>query len=350
MKIRNYSKKEKWDDTTLYDGFMSAGKIFKGNGDNTFDYERYINTEAGEKILNRIMNELVVYGGDKWDHPDMIQYWKERGVDKVIHNVEDRENAWISYVPEKIKGTQKLYPVFLDYHGGGGTLFETENHGFVELCAEKEFIVIAPEDHNTDTQLCADRVSYYLDEAEKSGYPIDRTRVYMTGMSMGGVATLYGSIANCDIIAGAAAHSSAMALDQDGCFLKITDEMYAKANKMPMLIIIGQCDFNQLPLAEGIVNGLNKWLAINGCKKAERTPDDNMVGISGDKVDSEIREELNYVYVRYLNEAGIPMNIVAGVENHPHWVSYSFASIVWDWISCFRRVDGKLYYNGVEVK
>ena len=48
----------------------------------------------------------------------MIQYWKERGVNKVIHNGQDRENAWISYIPENLANTGELYPVFLDYHGG----------------------------------------------------------------------------------------------------------------------------------------------------------------------------------------------------------------------------------------
>lgn len=350
MEIRNYTNKDRWDDTTIYGGHMSAGKIFKNNGDNTFDYQRYINSAAGEKVLDRIMNELVIYGGDRWDHPDMIQYWKERGVNKVIHNGQDRENAWISYIPENLANTGELYPVFLDYHGGGGTLFESENHGFVELCAEKKFIVICPEDHNTDTQLCADRVGFYLDEAKKLGYPIDPCRVYLTGMSMGGVATLYGSMSNPDIVAAAAAHSSAMALDRDGRFLPITDEMYAEADKMPMFIAIGQCDFNQLPMKEEIVRGLNRWLKMNGCHEVARMSEANMVGILGDRVDEEVRDGLTHTFVRFYDDNGIPLNLVMGIENHPHWVCYSFARIVWDWISHFSRVDGKLYYDGKEVE
>lgn len=341
---RNYHDKEKWFDTTIYGGHFCAAKIIKGNGDENFDADRFINSEMGEKILGRIMNELVVYGGQNWDHPDMIKWWADRGVKKTIYNAEDRANAWITYVPDTIdtESGEKV-PVVFCFHGGGGTLFESENHGFVHYCREGRYIVICPENQNSDTKLCGDRIGYYLDQAEAHGLPVDRTRVYLTGMSMGGVASIYNSLAHNSEVAAIAAHSCGMILERPTRFLELTDEMFAASQPMPMHLFIGQNDFKQLPLAPAVIDGLNRYLKMDGCN-ATAASSDNMVGITGDKVDEEFIDGALHTTVHFDSpEYGNILN-VTGIEGHPHWVSYSFAEISWPFLSRFRRVNGKLEF------
>lgn len=340
---RNYPNKEKWYDTTIYGGHFCAAKIIQGNGDENFDVDRFINSEMGEKILGRIMNELVVYGGDHWDHPDMTQYWAERGVEKIIHNATDRANAWITYVPDTIeRNAGKLYPVVFCFHGGGGTLFESENHGFVHLCREKQYMVICPENQNSQTTLCGDRIGYYLEQMERMGLPIDRSRVYLTGMSMGGIAAIYNGLTHNSEVAAIAPHSCGGIFEGGEHFLPLTDEMYANAEPMPMYLILGQNDFKQLPLAPGVIDGLNKWNAMCGCHPIVPAPEANLVGISGDNVEERMIDGTMHTTVSFDSEQYGNIVNITGVEGHPHWVCYSFAELAWPFLSRFRRVNGKL--------
>ena len=60
-----------------------------------------------------------------------------------------------------------------------------------------------------------------LDALEAAGSPIDRSRVYVTGMSMGGVATLLSGLEIPNLVAAVAPHSGIMGLnaDEDGEFV-----------------------------------------------------------------------------------------------------------------------------------
>ena len=102
--------------------------------------------------------------------------------------LEDRKHTSITYMPNDVKmgDFSKKYPVVFSAHGGGGTLFEAENHGFVAICHEKGIIVVAPENENSNGQVSANNLKPTLDKMEEMGYPIDCSRVYYTGISAGG--------------------------------------------------------------------------------------------------------------------------------------------------------------------
>jgi hypothetical protein len=349
-KAYNYPDKQLWYDTTVYGGKLSAAKIVAGNGSKGFDIETFINSEMGEKIMSMIKNELVIYGGKNWNHPDMIKYWTDRGVIKEIHNIEDSKHTWITYVPDYMnkQGDINKYPVVFSAHGGGGTLFEAENHGFVRICREKGFIVVAPENENSNAIFSAANLKPLLDEMEKLGYPIDRSRVYYTGMSAGGSASLYTGLKDYKLVAAIAGHSSPRPLDKtsDKYPTLISDDMYNTGTEVPMWLAVGEFDFGQLPLSEGIITGLNKWLAMNGCSKTSATKD-NMIGITADAITVRKLYGVNYTFADFYNKQGIKMNQIIGIQGHPHWVTPNFAESAWDFMSKFSRSqDGKLAVKG----
>ena len=86
----DYADKELWYDTTLYGGKMSPARIVAGNGSEGFDVEKFINSEMGERIMAMIKNELVIYGEENWNTPEMAKYWADRGVIKEVHNRDSR--------------------------------------------------------------------------------------------------------------------------------------------------------------------------------------------------------------------------------------------------------------------
>ncbi len=348
----DYPDKELWHDGKAFGGQMTPAQIVQGNGSEGFDVEKVINSEMGEKLMEMAKYELAVYGVNNWDHPDMTKYWANQGVIKEIHNLEDKKHTWITYMPEYMgkKGNKKKYPLVFSAHGGGGTLFEAENHGFVKICHDKGFIVVAPENENSNAEYSAKNLITILDDMEKSGFPIDRSRVYYTGMSAGGMASLYTGLVEHKIVAAIAAHSSPRGLDltSDGVYPGlIKKEMYNLDTEVPMWLAVGEYDFGQLPFTEGIIDGLNLWLKMNGCSETTATKD-NMIGITASKITIEKLYGVDYTYADFYNKEGILINKIIGIEGHPHWVNPSFAESAWEFMSKFSRdKNGMLVVNSV---
>ena len=346
----DYPDKPLWHDSTVYGGHLDAAKIIAGNGSAGFDIDRFIDSEMGEAIMSMIKNELVIYGNQNWNHPDMIRYWSDRGVIKEIHNIEDPKHTWISYVPDYMmqQGNSRKYPVVFSAHGGGGSLWEAENHGFVAISNEKGLIVVAPENENSNPQVSVDALGPILDEMEKLGYPVDRSRIYYTGMSAGGVASLYVGLKAAGQVAAVAAHSSPAPLDKtsDRFTGLMTDDMFTTGNRVPMWLAVGEFDYGQLPLSAGTIEGLNSWLAMNGCKQTSATAD-NLIGINADSVAVKEFYGVDYTFADFFDHEGVKMNEVIGIQGHPHWVSPNFAESAWEFMRKFSRSPaGELVVDG----
>lgn len=100
---------------------------------------------------------------------------------------------YLSYVPEDYSTTNKKFPLILFLHGSGergSDLQVVKKHGPIRLVSEGRklpFVIIAPQ--------CPDRRGWDADEligllndVEKK-FRIDRSREYLTGLSMGGYGT-----------------------------------------------------------------------------------------------------------------------------------------------------------------
>ena len=201
--VIDYPDKELWFDSTVYGGFYSAYQIMAGNGDDTFDVDAFINSKQGELIMSRIRYELALLGDSQYASQTMIDYWAERGVIETAYSSEDHDHEWLTYVPDYMmaEDNTRKYPVVFSHHGNGGSLFEAADHGFVHICYDEGFMVVVPENENSDADYTIRNLPRYLDEMEAKGYPIDRTRVYVAGISKGGATTLATGLACDDIVA-----------------------------------------------------------------------------------------------------------------------------------------------------
>ena len=96
-------------------------------------------------------------------------------------------------------------------------------------------MVVVPENENSDADYTIEMLPRYLDELEANGYPIDRSRVYVAGMSKGGATTLQVGLECSDIVAAISPHSSSFGMLMEGESIESTlrgEDFYHE----------GQCD------------------------------------------------------------------------------------------------------------
>ena len=359
--VITYPDKELWFDTTVYGGFYSAYQIMKGNGDDTFDVDAFINSRQGELVMSRIKYELALVGDSNYASQTMIDYWAAQGVIETAYNSDDPEHEWLTYVPEYMydeENAGKVYPVVFSHHGNGGTLFEATDHGFVHICYEEGFMVVVPENENSDPDVSIEMLPKYLDELEAKGYPIDRSRVYVSGMSKGAATSLKVGLACSDIVAAIAPHSASFGMLMEGTSIQsylrgseitmtgsITQEQLDNCGGMPIWMQVGESDMNQLPFAQGMIDSLNAWLAMNDCPTKAVATDSNAIGITADRVYTAELDGTTYTFAEFYNTAGIKTMVIVGVAGLPHWVSYSFSKLAWDFMSQYSIVDGQRVYT-----
>ena len=356
----DYEDKDLWFDTTVYGGFYSAYQIMEGNGDDTFDVDAFINSEQGELIMSRIKYELALLGDSQYASQEMIDYWAQQGVIETVYDSDDPEHEWLTYVPEYMydeANAGKTWPVVFCHHGNGGTLFESTDHGFVHICYDEGFMVVVPENENSDADYTIEMLPQYLDELEANGYPIDRSRVYVAGMSKGGMTSFSVGLECNDVVAAIAPHSATFGMLLEGesstSILRgetvvhegtVTQEALdacADRGGIPVWMQLGECDMNQLPMTEGMINSLNAWLEMNNCPTRAEATNSNLIGITADRVYTRELDGTMYTFAEFDNADGITTMVVVGIEGLPHWVSYSYSKLAWDFMSQYSMENGQ---------
>jgi len=108
------------------------------------------------------------------------------------------KHTWYEYVPQALRGTQEKVPLVLYFHGINCVgLYGAEQSGWADLADQDKFIVVFPdpaieERWNVwdDPRLPSD-VNYImaLIQHMKTVHPIDESRIYISGFSMGSMFT-----------------------------------------------------------------------------------------------------------------------------------------------------------------
>lgn len=347
--VIEYPDKELWFDTTLYHGFFSPYLIMKGNGDNTFDVDAFINSKQGELIMSRIKYELALVGEKEYASQAMIDYWADLGIVETAYLSDEVDeegyaaHEWLTFVPEYMyaeENANKTYPVVFSFHGNGNTLFTGVNLGFVHICYDEGFMVVVPEAENSDGQFMVDNLESYLDQMEEMGYPIDRSRIYTSGMSKGGRCSMYLAQQKADVIAAASAHGSSFALDPGSELAMFDGENF---NAVPLYLACGESDMNQLPMSDVVLSGLNKWSESLG--GGAFVTADNLLGIASDKTYEREIDGTTYTFADAYNKKGENVMKIVGVEGLPHWVSYSYSKLAWAFMKQYSLVNGERVFN-----
>ncbi|MCE0484853.1 MAG: prolyl oligopeptidase family serine peptidase [Methylacidiphilales bacterium] len=109
---------------------------------------------------------------------------------KVTKNIQCN---YLLFLPQSYDQTKKRWPLILFLHGmdeSGDDLSLVKKHGLAKIVEEKldfPFVVVSPQCPR-DEWWSTDALVSLLDTVEKN-YRIDKKRVYVTGLSMGGYTT-----------------------------------------------------------------------------------------------------------------------------------------------------------------
>jgi poly(3-hydroxybutyrate) depolymerase len=282
----------------------------------------------------------------------------------VVHHREDRFSdvkaqngeylqTWFDYVPKEVlekTAPAGTVPLVLALHGGGDDPRQfVEEIGLLPLAGSERFAIVAP-DHSSVANLLSD-VLPKLVKATLETYPaLDPSRVYVTGYSMGGAATLRAINGNPAVFAAAVPMSAAPYTG--------TPEQVAQFEKVDLPVMFttstydlgGAFDQARGRIAAGYQTQLNLFLGYNGMKKVEAF-DFEKHPVSGFKADRMVRERVNGEYDNYqwyLNDAnGVPMVAINYTTNLQHALYPEYGKIAWKFFKTYSRdlKTGAVRYN-----
>lgn len=324
------------------------------------DVDAFVASAAGQKSAE--YQKLFYLFSDEMD-PTVLAYYEGLGIKKEMHEAGDPDQKWASYTPLPAleEGNKYKFPVVFDFVGGEKLIFSAEGHGFAQNAYQYGYIAVLPANplsNNTDAITPGQQVTRILDALEEQGYPIDRSRVYVIGMSMGGAATLATGLEIPEVVAAGAALSSTMSLTTgnwggaSGEDRSTPPDAYEKAMDydVPMLIMGGDLDFGGFPITEqGVVEGLNLWLQVDDCTEEADLVTGGVdeataaIGVAGGTMWTETIGDVVHYGEEFYNADGVKMVELVCVTNLPHWPSGTFFEIAWEFLSRFSKDgDGNL--------
>ena len=305
-------------------------------GATNFDSTAFINSEYGEATSIALLTTYSGYLGDMDEN--LIAYWKEQGVIKEGFNLDNEDTAdnYYVYTPADLE-EGALYPLLIVSHGGGSNCFAVEGMGYINMIPEEKFILATAEDVGVENL-------YAMYEAVKEAYPVDKTRVYATGTSMGGMASVNIAVAYPELIA-------AIAPNDIGPSLNVSEEQLARLKELvvPMNFTTGLAD-KYYPFPVSSVSGYNGLLTAFGFEEYAMTDEESqkLVVESMNIVEhaTGIRfpnvRPVNYINNRlyvadFANADGVVVLRINVVENKPHMIVGYDARNAWDFMKQFRR-------------
>lgn len=334
-----------WDN---YDALWRHHKMM-GYGKETFDIESLIDSELGESLVKNM--EYFLKGYDEMD-PEVVKHWKNMGIKKELHDSDDESRVWSSYTPLEVfdpENADKKYPVLFVYHGNNNPLFICESYGFAQLAAKEGYICVMPW---ADNGAIADTETDRILEILKEKYPIDESRIYAAGFSLGGRTVVSEAIRTPDRFAAINVGGQHLAgvKDIEDFY---TDEQWAALKDLPVIQMAGMEEMN-LKFPYGVqgeiqIDAVNKWFEINGiknevsleeCEEIVNTSDsivEQKLGLEFDEESVQYYDGTQYYTGDFFNEDGINMMRMVGIEDLIHWPSGSFAQVAWDFMSQYAR-------------
>lgn len=311
-----------------------------------------------ERLLGHLMPWLC-FGNDGMN-TQIISYWKKRGIRKEMHvNRDEPDKTWVAYLPElAVEKDFKCPIVFID-HAKGRDLLDIEAWGFVQLAAEKQYIVLSVEEGNH-----GEIVWETIKEAARR-YPVDLRRVYLVGHSFSGTCAGRIAVANPERYAGLCM------LGSQYSGLDSTPEEIAMAGKlgMPRIDVHGTAEkilpFNithPIPASPKVLSNVTPtdmgleacyheqmfWRSMNKCRLFDITEMAAIQENSSNIVEREIGTFLDRTELRvlgllphYLGDAidqdGQAIMRYVGVEGAPHYPSAYAGELAWEFLSRFSR-------------
>lgn len=237
----NYPNLHYWDTPTsdtndFKSGVIALAKEPKWVGPN-YDFERMKHTQIGRHMMDAAHLELTY---EDINDPGLKAFWAEMGLSYTVHEKEGE--AWLSFVPASALEDPTALPVMLAFRpssGKWGVFSQSFYYHMNMIAAQGDLIVlIFSTEDNDSNELWVD----ILEEA-KTLYPIDPTRVYLTGHSHYGEFALEFMRRHHDIVAGVAQQG-----DCPGIHCNTTDTQLEQMHSidMPIIDVAGYAEMNSI--------------------------------------------------------------------------------------------------------
>ena len=310
-------------------------------------YQGYSMDQAPLSLCKR---NAIFNDGVTADGIHLIRHVDERFSDIVAFDKGEYLQTWFEYLPEEVlNGTapEHSVPLWLANHGGGDDprLFVDEI-GLLNQAGEERFAIVAPEamyinyvriqggmDEGILPQVLPLLVKYMLET-----YPaLDPSRVYMTGYSMGGGATLRGAAGGPTTFAAVIPMAPAIYMP--------TEEQIAQFETcdLPIMFLTSYNDAAGFSPMEGHINKdlqgqFNFYMGFNEMGAVEF--DFDKYPICGFDADIERMVTLNGEYGNYTwfkCKDDVPMVGVTITEYLNHALYPEYGKLAWDFAKHYSR-------------
>ena len=367
---------------------QKATFLVKAMANADFDMDAYAETET----FTNICRNVACYATNSDEGSEAVRdYWKKKGLIKELHRADEPGYKWASYLPaDSDRNPGKHYPLLFVMHGANNPIFLAESYGYTDIAAREGLIVIIPENESLE----------FMDQLYQTAlktFPVDSSRVYMVGYSLGGIMTSRNAIAHPERYAAVGVGGMLFAageletythLSVDWAPGAVTEEMIAKAaeKKLPVCECMGEQEFIHIlpvtkdpvadtPISPVLFDGappsiqlfqsknkiasVNNWRRIAGC---EPVAEDEVRRIATSSADI-VTEKLGFPFERStvlqlegrshfvgdcINPAGENLARFVCIAKSSHWPGTSLCEITWDFIRKFSRdpMTGRLLSAG----
>lgn len=245
------------------------------------------------------------------------------------------------YVPQAVaSGRVQNVPVVFAFHGGGGSGEEfAARSGWDKVAEERNFIVVFPTGSRSNTKFKASTTwgtgdlpffgvmrQYMLEN-----YPVDQSKIYVSGQSMGCVMSNIIALTHPELIAACAATSARV--------MPSETENVNTSLLMPYMWSVGEKD-------QYFVEGGKDYGLVPACIGEWRA----RYGISADESNTYTYQNGNFHGYDFKNVQGVTLVREQWVTNKIHAMLPDEVYTLYDFMSCYSRgQDGKSYYMGVEI-
>lgn len=263
--------------------------------------------------------------------------------------------TWYEYVPSEVlqnKVGPGTVPLLIALHGGGDDPQAfVEEVGWLEMATQKRFIIVAPEHQGlySDQSVLGESIAALAAYMMKTYPAIDASRVYASGYSMGGGATLTIATSHPTMLAAV--------VDMAGAMFTFTDKMEPqfKETDLPFMYLTSAYDLqpNINPedgsLSDNSQKLLNRFLLFNNMNQISYDFRAHpKCGFQADTWSETLLngEHKNFIW-RLNNKQGVPMVALSYTAGLIHALYPQYANIAWEYLIQFSRDQktGAIHYD-----
>lgn len=293
-------------------------------------------------------------------------------IDKSVTGMEGKY-TWFEYVPNTVKSSNNnSVPLVVNLHGNqNDPRLQGDSTGWPELASKENFIVVAPEWQEKDVNffkvdgLGGDGVINLIKDLQVKYPQIDASKIYLTGLSIGGAESFLLGLQYSNIFAGVGIVSGVNVFADQ--VTEIANNY--SAGEVPLLYLCGDHDFFQMIPVDGtskygtaylfgdqiwdkdknthIFSSIQAYQKINGLAVSEMNMSENEY--YGIKLDNQRWTKLGDkdMYTGTLsNKNGVVMELAA-IKDLAHWNYKPEAEYIWNFFDSYRRdkETGKLIFS-----